>query len=322
MFKENYYEVKAISNSTLGLINVSPNLFKRTLDGEVKQEDKDYLDMGTMIHACLLEIDVFNNMYVYCSHQIPKSPQAKLFTDIVISKANYSLNDAYFESYSTKNMSDEAIFKAASKLYEEHREYIQFMRENKGKLLISRSDYDVINKINYNVSNHKLARPLLQVTDKVDKFKVLTEEPGYFTYRGFKCKFKPDKVIINYATKTVILIDVKTTSKNVHQFIDAFKFYEINRQLAFYTLGLQLIHPLEGFEFVHYIIAVQTTGGNEVAVYRVPKSFIEDGKIKYDNYFDKVEKHNEVGFDYPLEYYEGDGSILLEDKTLILETNE
>jgi hypothetical protein len=151
-----------------------------------------------------------------------------------------------------------------------------------------------------------------EVFNEVEHHWKLSED-ARFTMKGIL-----DRVVVDHDEKSVWLIDLKTTSKSVYSFQKSYVQYNYHRQIALYSAGvMNLLQEkgvkVEGYSLQVIIVAVQTTGQYECAFYRPSKSSLEKGREEVEALLQKLEWHfdNDL-WDYPREYYEGDGTLTLE----------
>lgn len=154
--------------------------------------------------------------------------------------------------------------------------YLQFLHRADGKIILTAQMKETLNNCVDAVKDHPFASKLTWGTiGEVEKeyfwTKSFSEYPGYSLYR----KGKIDKVIVDEKTKTLIIVDYKTTSYPVSSFADipngSYHRYKLGRQLHNYTQGFFANH-LEyytGDWTIHlFNIVVGTIDPYPVMVYR------------------------------------------------------
>ena len=132
------------------------------------------------------------------------------------------------------------------------------------------------------------------------------------------CKSLLDGLTLDFKNKKAIIYDLKTTAKLWH-FEDSIEMYDYCRQLAYYTLAVRwYLHnecsqQWREWEFEYYIIGIDTTGSNEIRVFKINWSDIRlrMGTI-YDALDDIAWHQANDKWDHSREYYEGDGSETLD----------
>jgi hypothetical protein len=330
-----YYEDSTrISNSAIGwFLNKGPAYFRRMLDGKEKGLDLPQLRKGTMIHEFLLQPDKFWDDYVLFDGDKPKSAQAQKFCENLINtveiELNKQLSDAYRKSYSIVGKSEDKILSEALKISVEYKDYIEAIRSK--KVLISQYDLDQLMKIQHNVGEHKLARQLIRRAGEHGNIHVYHEfqinwdyfaedELNHEAYTPIACKSLLDSCTFNFDTRTCTIMDIKTTAKLWH-FEDSMKEFDYCRQLCFYKKAVYwyLTNILElstdefyKWTFRYYIIAIDTTGSNEIRVFKLDSTQVDSRSDTIHDFMTLYLWHlGTDNWDHSYDYYTGDGSETL-----------
>ena len=326
-----YYEDNTrISNSAIGwFLNKGPAYFRNMLDGKEKGLDLPQLRKGTMIHEFLLQPDQFWNDYVLFNGDKPKSAQAQKFCENLINtveiELNKQLSEAYRKSYSIVGKSEDKILSEALKISVEYKDYIEAIKSK--KILISQYDLDQLMKIQHNVEEHKLAKQLLQKAGDYSNMHVYHEfqinwdylaedELNHGAYTPIACKSLLDSCTFDFDTRTCTIMDIKTTAKLWH-FEDSMKEFDYCRQLCFYQDAvywyfenvLKMTDEFDKWRFEFYIIAIDTTGSNEIRVFGLDSIQINSREIAIHDFMKVYLWHlGTENWDHSYEYYNGDGS--------------
>ena len=330
-----YYEDNTrISNSAIGwFLNKGPAYFRNMLDGKEKGLDLPQLRKGTMIHEFLLQPDQFWNDYVLFDGEKPKSAQAQKFCENLINtveiELNKQLSEAYRKSYSIVGKSEDKILSEALKISVEYKDYIEAIKSK--KILISQYDLDQLMKIQHNVEEHKLAKQLLQKAGDYSNIHVYHEFQINWNYlvedrlnhgalTPIACKSLLDSCTFNFDTKTCTIMDIKTTAKLWH-FEDSMKEFDYCRQLCFYqeavywylTNVLELSNgEIDKWRFEFYIIAIDTTGSNEIRVFRLATPQVTSRGVTIHDFMRVYLWHlGTENWGHSYYYYTGDGSETL-----------
>lgn len=330
-----YYEDNTrISNSAIGwFLNKGPAYFRNMLDGKEKGLDLPQLRKGTMIHEFLLQPDQFWNDYVLFDGDKPKSAQAQKFCENLINtveiELNKQLSEAYRKSYSIVGKSEDKILSEALKISVEYKDYIEAIKSK--KILISQYDLDQLMKIQHNVEEHKLANKLLQKAGDYKNVHIyhefqinwdywIIDELNHGAYTSIACKSLLDSCTFNFDTRTCTIMDIKTTAKLWH-FEDSMKEFDYCRQLCFYqeavywylTNVLELSNgEIDKWRFEFYIIAIDTTGSNEIRVFRLFTPQVTSRGVTIHDFMKVYLWHLGTGnWDHSFDYYTGDGSETL-----------
>lgn len=317
-----YYEDNTrISNSAIGwFLNKGPNYLRRMLDGKEKGLDLPQLRKGTMIHEFLLQPEEFWDDYVLFEGEKPKSAQAQKFcenlTNTVEIELNKQLSDAYRKSYSIVGKSEDKILSEALKMSVEYKDYIEALKTN--KILISQHNLDQLTAIQRNAEEHKMAKQLLRKAGDYDSVHIYHEFQINWEHSGVQCKSLLDSCTFDWDNKVCTIMDIKTTGKLWH-FEDSMNEFDYLRQLHFYKeavckylenlLGLQY-DDFYAWKFKLYIIAIDTTGSNEIRVFDLTKNAYNSMNI-YNAICDIRWHIGHNKWDHTRAYYEGDGSETL-----------
>ena len=329
-----YYEDNTrISNSAIGwFLNKGPAYFRNMLDGKEKGLDLPQLRKGTMIHEFLLQPDKFWDDYVLFDGDKPKSAQAQKFCENLINtveiELNKQLSEAYRKSYSIVGKSEDKILSEALKISVEYKDYIEAIKSK--KILISQYDLDQLMKIQHNVGEHKLARQLIRRAGDHGSIHVyhefqinwdywITDELNHGAYVSIACKSLLDSCTFNFDARTCTIMDIKTTAKLWH-FEDSMKEFDYCRQLCFYKDAvywylanvLGITDEFDKWRFEFYIIAIDTTGSNEIRVFRLDSSQVCSRNDVINDTMTEIAWHmDENLWEHGYEYYAGDGSETL-----------
>lgn len=330
-----YYEDNTrISNSAIGwFLNKGPAYFRRMLDGKEKGLDLPQLRKGTMIHEFLLQPDKFWDDYVLFDGEKPKSAQAQKFCENLINtveiELNKQLSDAYRKSYSIVGKSEDKILSEALKISVEYKDYIEAIKSK--KILISQYDLDQLMKIQHNVGEHKLARQLIRRAGEHGNIHVyhefqinweywVNDELNHGACTPIACKSLLDSCTFDFNARVCTIMDIKTTAKLWH-FEDSMKEFDYCRQLCFYKKAVYwyLANVLElspdeidKWVFKYYIIAIDTTGSNEIRVFMLGSTQVNSRNDTIHDFMRVYLWHLGTGnWDHSYDYYTGDGSETL-----------
>ena len=207
--------------------------------------------------------------------------------------------------------------------------YIEAIKSK--KILISQYDLDQLMKIQHNVDEHKLAKRLLQKAGDYSNIHVYHEfqinwdywvedELNHGALTPIACKSLLDSCTFNFETKTCTIMDIKTTAKLWH-FEDSMKEFDYCRQLCFYQEAVYwyLNNELElssdeinEWRFEYYIIAIDTTGSNEIRVFKLATHQVTSRGVTIHDFMSIYLWHLGTGnWDHSYDYYTGDGSETL-----------
>lgn len=318
-----YYEdMSRISNSNVGqYLKFGPRYLRDMLDGKIDGMNASFLARGTMIHAYILQPEDFWNEYVILDFDVPTSKQQKAFCDNYaqlmktdpLEKRTKLILNAYNASYN--NAKSEATKNAeGSELISTYAKYIEYLCLDDPRIQISFADLQMCSAIKKNLMAHKLANKLLfnipTTTDSANEFHINWEHGA----GKLLCKSLIDRVMIDHETKTITLIDLKTTA-SLYTFEESVGLYSYKRQLAYYWKAIswyfenELKLDIMEYSYETYIIAVSTSSPYPVRVFSFDRKefYVENILINYN--LDAIEWHAKNGkWDQKKEYYDGNGA--------------
>ena len=324
-----YYEdLTRISNSNIGwFLNKGPAFLHKMLTDPPPEEKNPVLERGTMIHEYLLQPEEFQKDYVIWDKSRPSSAQQEKFCQAYASsleiEPNKAVLEAYKAAYSTKGKTEETMLSEGSKIASTLKDYIDYLKSGDQRIMIGPYDYQMLKKIRNNIQAHKLANTLLNSSKILRDHKndVIFETHHEFHINwedsGIKCKSLLDSLTLDFKHKKATIMDLKTTAKLWH-FEDSIEMYDYCRQLCYYTMAVkwylnnELVEDSFEWTFEYYIIGIDTTGSNEIRVFKIEPGIVEDRKDTiYKALFEIAWHQANNKWEHSREYYEGDGSETL-----------
>ena len=336
-----YYEdLSRISNSNIGwFLQKGPAYLHKMLTNPPPEEKNYVLERGTLIHMYLLQPEEFHNTYVVWDKSRPTSAQQEKFCQALAStleiEPNKAILSAYKEAYSTAGKSEDKMLSEGLKIASTLKDYIDFLKANDGKTMISPYDAQMLEKIKQNVRYHKLAWNIIWPLEGSKGPKILTDKGSIDVAKSYhefhinwedktctdnyilQCKSLLDGLTLDFRNKKAIIYDLKTTQKLWH-FEDSIDQYDYCRQLMYYTLAVEWYLDNEcnedhnNWSFEYYIIGIDTTGSYEIRVFKVEPYMVQSRKHVIYDVLDAIAWHQITGkWDHSREYYEGDGSETL-----------
>jgi len=328
-----YYEdLTRISNSNIGwFLQKGPAYLHKMLTDPPPEEKNSVLERGTMIHEYILQPEEFQKDYVVWDKSRPTSAQQEKFCQALASsleiEPNRAILDAYKQAYSTAGRSEDKMLSEGLKIVSTLKDYIDFLKANDGRIMITPYEYHMLEKIRQNIENHKLANeivncPKMLFEDFSSTEPILLNHHEFhinWTYyvkmaSGVECKSLLDGLTLDFKKKKAIIYDLKTTQKLWH-FKDSIDQYDYLRQLCYYYqavvwyLKYELKEDPNNWIFEFYIIGIDTTGSYEIRVFKIDKFDVFSRKDTILNAIKDIMWHQEKNkWDHSREYYEGDGS--------------
>ena len=342
-----YYEdLSRISNSNIGwFLQKGPAFLHKMLTDPPPEDKNPVLERGTLIHMYLLQPEEFRNTYVVWDKSRPTSAQQEKFCQELASSVeiepNKAILSAYKAAYSTKGKTDDSMLSEGQKIASTLKEYIDYLKDLERKQMITPSEYQMLKRIKNNFKAHKLAWKLLWPAEENMmgsipppmsnlkhyhefhinwEWEMLLEHSGDETPPEFlhvSCKSLLDSLMLDFANKKATIMDLKTTAKLWH-FEESIEMYDYCRQVAYYKKAVQWYLQNECNEdfakwtFEYYIIGIDTTGSNEIRVFKIEESSVQSRALTINKALCDICWHQTNNkWEHSREYYEGDGSETL-----------
>lgn len=331
--KLNNYSKYTISPSGLSAFRFSPSSFIRYKEREEKESSVKSYVFGSAFHTYILENDKFNERYVIND----ASPMEGMMGEFIRAFFNefseaednnfegFNKDKAYKMAYAASGFKTkiETVIKNFENEDKDERKvanmnYFNFLRENKGKDVITSKEHEDILFMNSKIQEHKVASKLF-IDDHSRNTQYLNEFDHQWKIEGFKFNFHGvmDRVVIDHDAKTVILVDLKTCKySNKDAFSESCIKYNYDIQIAFYRLGLLNFmkeNHISDYKIFSYIVACQKSQGYDCAVYSISDNDIIKSNLRINEELKELSWHFENSiWDYPKSYYEGNGIIDLD----------
>tara|TARA_R110002051_G_scaffold325794_1_gene431372 strand:+ start:7760 stop:8806 length:1047 start_codon:yes stop_codon:yes gene_type:complete len=241
-----------VSYSGLNRLAYSPLLYKKhILDPEV--EDTTYFRKGSLLDCFLTEPEKEREMFAVANVEVPGG-MMEIFCKVF---AHHLGNEdqAFEAAYDTagfKLKKDTVKKRLKDPIYET---YIQFLRTNKDKQVVSVEEYEQARKMadmlihgEFTAKYFKQSDEMMEVHNqlKIEWEYEVTDTSGN-AFALYRCKSILDKVIIDHLNKTILPIDIKSTGKSVYDFENSFKRFGYFRQASFYTTAIRYWAILNGY---------------------------------------------------------------------------
>ena len=320
-----YYEdLTRISNSNIGwFLNKGPAFLHKMLTDPPEEEKNSTLERGTMIHEYLLQPEEFQKDYVVWDKSRPSSAQQEKFCQALASsleiEPNRAVLSAYKEAYSTAGKSEDKMLSEGLKIASTLKDYIDFLKANDGRIMISPFDVKMLEKIKHKISSHKLASKIINNAYDNTEYENWHEFHINWEYSPdisvkVRCKSLLDGLSLNFKDHKAIIYDLKTTAKLWH-FEESVNTYDYCRQLAYYKMATEWYLKNEcgenpsKWKFEYYIIGIDTTGTYEIRVFVFDESTILSRNDTIEYALNAIAWHQATDkWEHSREYYEGNGS--------------
>lgn len=190
-------------------------------------------------------------------------------------------------------------------------EHINFYYKNKNKKIIPYKMWITALSIIREWRNNEYTKEYTNIVSNGD-IEVFDEYPILWEYESIKLKSKLDRFIINHKEKTIIPIDYKTSSDDVHNFISSYWRWKYYYQASMYPQALKYEFP--DYKILPFTFIVSSTITNEVAIYKIntedTTALIHDveldsGKLikGWSTLLKEMQEQKKLNdFEYPLDY--------------------
>ncbi len=270
----NYFEIPALSNSSLSIFNYDPSYYHKVYITKEIQEKKEStsLMMGSLIHCMLLEPEEVLNRYVI-SKLSPEEKPSGMMLDFINALLKYEVHDdlsmeaAYVQS--GYKISKDKVIENFNKSTTSQA-YFKEQLEAKGKTLVLQAEFDQACKAAEVAKDNSQWKTILGDFEWTTHY----ELEILWNFKDVSCKSKLDKLKIRRDGDTLFVkyFDYKTDSqKPAHKYLETFLYWKTYRQMAFY------------YEAIHSYIAEQYPDVKNVIVsmYLVPIDIVRMKSLIY-----------------------------------------
>lgn len=119
---------------------------------------------------------------------------------------------------------------------EKHQNYFELVKNLDGRQIISDEEYKTALTAAHHIASNRYTSKYLEEGDGIE---ILVQYPIYWTLGNISCKGLIDLLRIDHNTKTIYLIDIKTTGSYLESFTSSIARHRYDLQLSFYKNGLQ-----------------------------------------------------------------------------------
>jgi hypothetical protein len=320
-----------ISNSRLSLINEAEGGSDQVFVNPAQKSDEMRgFRLGSAIHQLFLESD----KYTLSQMDIPSTSIAKIFNTIyaLTHREEEPLNfeEALQISIKLHNYyKGDPGEKRLANLLDKGKSYYDYLcnNTNDSELLLTATDKQLVTVVLKLLNDDKEITELLKPDTLFDKESNNEEVFVSKISNGdkiYNAKIKIDNWTLNYATKEVILNDLKTTSYNLDNFLGAsgvlkpelgadqfnltfqfnpgsFQKYHYYRQFAMYKMMLTAYLKEQkiiddSWTFKQNVIVAQTTYEPRIKLFSVEEYWIDMGKKELQYLFDKMNRLDNLVF--------------------------
>lgn len=309
---EEYFKIKAVSNSRLKLINPLEDGSPEKYNENISSEYNASFNVGTPIHQMILQ-----KQFYYLDHSVVK-PSGKLnnVVDCIINNRNknYSIYDSIRKACETVDYYKNKI--TDNRIHLIIKECLDFYINS--KKVVSKKIPIFLDKNNRNsvigcvaeLDTSKKANNVLYPNDCriFNEFYILIDFKITFPNKTEKIipfKAKLDNFSINYNLKEIIVNDLKSTSKDVSEFANSYYKYHYFRQVGIYSYLTSLVcknvFNLQYEKLYSNMVVVSTIPNYNSLIFKVYNEDITNGILEFKELISRVAFHEIYGYDKKFE---------------------
>ncbi len=310
-------ELDHISYSSLKEFATHPLLFyKKYITKEIKKEDKSYFAFGSAFEMFLFDRQKFNEQYIVTGFKKKDGKWGDFFNKLVENEGDF--DDAV--NYSGLEVGIDTIKKKLDDPI--NRLYMDTYKAARAsdKLFISKDDLQKFEDMQYAMKDDPTSFTRGVFEDPLFS-EVYYQLPLTFTFNGFRVNLVIDKLTINRNTNTIIIDDLKTTSKLLDNFRETYAFFNYDLQATLYLLAIRYNIDVENDLFKGLsdktqidfrFIVVEKDEPHKNCFFYVSEEEKERGGDKLIKLTEDLKWHlSEDKWKYERVYYEQEGKMLL-----------
>ena len=313
----NYFDIKAVSNSSLSYINPesggNPRLFRKFLDGLLDEKPSKSFELGTLIHEELLEPgkldivpdntpgpktqDILDALWVRLYQDTPEEYLDAMDGTVPLDELTEGTWEAvipadFYPKY--------ALQTKINRIVKDGTDYWKALFTHRGKKIVDAATWHIVQGCIESIKAHPVAEALICGNAFGHADEAFNETEIQFdmdwplrdsdSFVQIPVKGKLDRILLNHKEKTITLVDLKTTASPLGRFEETVAKYAYYRQLAWYRMLLEHAYP--EYEVTEiYIVAVQTNKEYPAEVFKIDDSYLQLGFEDYGILLDRLAYH-------------------------------
>lgn len=302
-----YQDYDAISQSGLKKLLEGPKEYVKNTN-----VDSNALRLGTVIDELVTQHEDDYSFIVYDKEGLKPTGQMLALLNFVIDKLKvdgeyFDLVKSLEEGYNVVGFKRDSFDKILTRWEKESSDYFNYHLEAKqdNKFLVDKDTYELACILAMKIQSNEKISDLIRGTKGKDVYKQLAIYWEHPNYTGIKLKSLLDFVVIDHKNKTILPIDLKTSSFKYRAFIGQARKLRYDIQAAFYTDAIKFSKQFESlghyrilpFKFL-YLYTGDVT--EDPVLFDVTENFIKVGRNGGNN---KVSKEYVKGYIDLLEDY-------------------
>jgi hypothetical protein len=296
-----YFSHPSISNSDIGnFIYGGINFYQRMKDKVLKRKQTDYFDLGQALHCYLFEPEEFLGRYITLTKKATGLMKTFIENVLVLESTVSGQDELEIYRLAYEASGYKLAFDTVLKQFRdpENQSAYKEMKNAIGKTILNISQLEAIKKMQASLVQYKhIAKYLLPPKD-IEVFNELeiywisefvVKNDLFDDVYGIECKSKLDRVLLDHSLKTATIVDLKTTSRPIKQFISSYRTYQYYRQCAFYRnalsywLGEYNGGLFKDYEILNKIIVVRSEDPYDGKIFRPSENDLMLGELEYTN---------------------------------------
>lgn len=314
-----YEESNAINFSKLSALLEGVDYYKKITTEDIGRDDQS-MAFGSACHTYFLENEFFDDRYIAFVGNKPSNAKHKEFCYAMSDRQFFNEESrvmVYSSIFAVKSKKEAVIVTESTSLYIRYKEYIEFLKRAKNRLILDSNDMSRIKTYETKFKRHKGLSALMYQESK--SMLAFNELEIFFRYKGEECKAKLDRLVVDTKEKVIFVIDIKThATKNLRtntrkSFRQAMYKYNYHMQQAFYTIAMRefvkqtlKITDYNDYKVYNVIIILQSNFLNTVKLVALEDDDIYEGLHLVADALKRYTFHGEYGFDYDMEYYDNE----------------
>lgn len=317
------------SYSSINKLLFSPRMFYSHYVLNQREDSTDaHLVAGRVLHCLLFEPEAFDNQFILLPGKLPSGNNKQIIDNIFKYHCTIGNDSLNLDDYSPEILNQLLTInlhqslktdeqRLAKILTEEHKNYFTFLKTSLDKTIVDEVTLNSCKESLIELKSNQAVRALLQLDKTPNDVHIKTfsehmisinQEHLPFGYKGIL-----DNVVMDYATKTLFINDLKTTGKDIASFPESVSYYKYWIQAAIYhkLAWENFINPLQdAIEWNIVITFIVIDKYNQVYPYQVSKETLEIWLADFEDIEDKI-KYHYVNKEYKLPYELALGNVTL-----------
>ena len=202
-------------------------------------DDKLHFRLGSAVDCLLTTPETWNDTFASITVSRPSGYMPTFIGALPKGLKATSNKELYREAYEKAGyrMNIDTVISRLWGIPENNEFYEAISSIKEGMVVLSKDELEQVTKIVECLRGNPFVHPYFYKTNVAHE--IHKQVAIYFEYEDLECKALLDGYLINHDTKEIIPYDLKTTSKSVYAFEEAYLQWGYYRQCSFYELALK-----------------------------------------------------------------------------------